>query len=65
MSHVILYGCGTLCPAVREERRVLLFVNVVLRRIFEPKRKEVTNDSKRFRNEETGFTRMTRSRKMM
>jgi hypothetical protein len=42
MLHIILYKCGTLYPAVKEERRILVFVNMVLRRIFYAKRREVT-----------------------
>jgi len=37
---------------LREELRLREFENSVLRRIFEPKRDEVTEDRRRLRNEE-------------
>jgi hypothetical protein len=36
---VILYGCATWSLTLKEEHRVDVFENRVLRRIFEPKRK--------------------------
>ena len=39
---VVLYGCETLTFALMEERRLRLFENGVLRRIFRPKTVEVT-----------------------
>jgi hypothetical protein len=39
---VVLYGCETWSLTLREERRLRVFENRVLRRIFEPKRDEVT-----------------------
>jgi hypothetical protein len=39
---VILYGCETLSLTLREERKLRVFENRVLRRIFGPKRDEVT-----------------------
>jgi len=36
-----LYGCETWPPTLREERRLKVFENRVLRRIFGPKRDEV------------------------
>jgi hypothetical protein len=39
---VVLYGCETLSLTLREEHRLRVFENRVLRRIFEPKRGEVT-----------------------
>ena len=39
---VILYGCETWSLTLREERRLRVFENKVLRRIFGPKRDEVT-----------------------
>jgi hypothetical protein len=42
-----------------------VFVNMVLRRIFYAKRREVTGGWKRFCSEKIGFIRMTRSRKMI
>jgi hypothetical protein len=43
---VILYGCETWSPTLREERRLRVFENRVLRGIFEPKRDEVTGVEK-------------------
>jgi hypothetical protein len=39
---VVLYGCETWSLALREERRLRVFENRVLRRIFGPKMDEVT-----------------------
>jgi hypothetical protein len=39
---VVLYGCETWSLALREEHRLMVFENRVLRRIFEPRRDEVT-----------------------
>ena len=39
---IVLYGCETWLLTLREERRLRLFENRVLRRIFGPKRDEVT-----------------------
>jgi hypothetical protein len=39
---VVLYGCETWSLTVREEHRLRVFENRVLRRIFGPKRGEVT-----------------------
>jgi hypothetical protein len=41
---VVLYGCETLCLILREECRLRVFENRVLRRIFGPKRDEVTGE---------------------
>ena len=41
---VILYGCETWSLPLRVERRLMLFENRVLRRIFGPKRDEVTRE---------------------
>ena len=38
--HVVLYGCETWSFALREERKLIVFENRVLRRIFRPKRDE-------------------------
>ena len=38
----VLYGCETWSLTLREERRQWVFDNRVLRRIFRPKRYEVT-----------------------
>jgi hypothetical protein len=39
---VVLYGCETSSLTLREERKLRVFENSVLRRIFGPKRDEVT-----------------------
>jgi hypothetical protein len=39
---VVLYGCETWSLTLREERRLRVFENRVLRKIFGPKRDEVT-----------------------
>jgi hypothetical protein len=39
---VVLYGCETLSLTLREEHRLRVFENRVLRRIFGPKSDEVT-----------------------
>jgi hypothetical protein len=49
---VVLYGCETWSLALREEHRLRVFENRVLRRIFGPKRDEVTGEWKKLHNEE-------------
>jgi len=39
---IVLYGCETWSLTGREERKLRVFENMVLRRIFEPRRDEVT-----------------------
>jgi hypothetical protein len=41
---VVLYGCETRPLTLREERRLRIFENRVLRRIFGPKRDEETGE---------------------
>ena len=41
---VVLYGCETWSLTMREEHRLRVFENQVLRRIFGPKRDEVTGE---------------------
>ena len=41
-TNVVLYGCETWCLTLREEHRLRVFEIWVLRRIFGPKRDEVT-----------------------
>jgi len=48
---VVLYGCETWSPTLREERRLRVFENRVLRRIFGPKRDEVI-EWRKLHNEE-------------
>ena len=49
---VVLYGCESWSLTLREERRLRVFENRVLRRIFGPKRDEVTRDWRKLHNEE-------------
>jgi hypothetical protein len=49
---VVLYGCEIWSLILREEHRLRVFENRVLRRIFGPKRDEVTGDWRRLHNEE-------------
>ena len=49
---VVLYGCETGSFTLREERRLRVFVNRVLRRIFGCKRDEVTREWRKLCNEE-------------
>jgi hypothetical protein len=49
---VVLYGCETWSLRVREEHRLRVFENRVLRRIFGPKRDEVTGEWRTLHNEE-------------
>ena len=41
---VVLYGCESWSLTLREERRLQIFENGVLRRIFGPKKDEVTGE---------------------
>jgi len=41
---VVLYGCETWSLTLREERKLRVFENMVLRRIFGPGRDEVTGE---------------------
>ena len=41
---VVLYGCKTSSLTLREERKLRVFENRVLRRIFGPRRDEVTGE---------------------
>ena len=49
---VVLYGCETWSLTLREERKMRVFENMVLRRIFGPRRDEVTGEWWRLHNEE-------------
>ena len=49
---VVLYGCETWSLTLREERRLRVFENRVLRRVFGPKRDELTGEWRKLRNEE-------------
>ena len=50
MYYTIILQCTSL--TWREERRLRVFENRVLRRIFEPKRDEVTGERRKLQNEE-------------
>jgi hypothetical protein len=47
---VVLYGCESWSLTLREECRLRVFENKVLRRIFGPKRDEVTREWRRLHN---------------
>jgi hypothetical protein len=49
---VVLYGCETWSLTLSEEHRLRFFENRVLRRIFGPKRNEVTGEWRRLHNGE-------------
>jgi len=49
---VVLYGCEAWSLALREERKLRVFENMVLRRIFGPRRDEITGELRRLHNEE-------------
>ena len=49
---VVLYGCKTWSLTMREERRLRVFKNRVLRGIFGPKRDEVTGEWRKLYYEE-------------
>ena len=71
MSLVVLHGCETWSLTMREERRLRVFENRVLSKIFEPKRDEVTEEWRKLHNEElnvlyssTNIARVIKSRRM-
>ena len=68
---VVLYGCETRLLTLREERRLKFYENRMLRRIFGPKRDEVTGEWRKLHNEELNnlycspnIFRVIKSRKM-
>ena len=68
---VVLYGCETWSLTLREERKLRVFENMVLRRIFGPRRDEVTWEWRRLHNEELNdlyslpnIVRVIKSRRM-
>jgi len=67
----VLYGCETWSQTLREERRLRVFENRVLRRLFGSKRDEVTGEWRKLHNEELrdlyflpNTMRMVKSRRM-
>jgi hypothetical protein len=52
LKEVVLYGCETWSLTLREGRRLRVFENRLLKKIFGPKRDEVTGDWRKLRNEE-------------
>jgi len=68
---VVFCGCETWSLTLREERRLRVFENRVLRRIFGPKRDEVTGEWRKLHNEELNnvyslpnIVRVIKSRRM-
>ena len=51
-AYSVLYGCETWSLTLRKERRLRVFENRVLRRVFGPKRDEVTGEWRKLHNEE-------------
>ena len=49
---MVLYGCGTWSLTLREELRLRVFENRVLRRKFGPKTDAVTGEWRKLHNEE-------------
>jgi hypothetical protein len=48
----VVYGCETWSPTLRDERRLWVFENMVLRKMFGPKRDDITGEWRKLRNEE-------------
>jgi hypothetical protein len=68
---VVLYGCETWSLTLRQEHRLRVFENRVLRRIFGLKRDEVTGEWRKLHNEElrdlyssASIIRIIKSRRM-
>jgi hypothetical protein len=68
---VVLYGCETWLLTLWEERTLRVFENMVLRRIFEPRKDEVMGEWRRLHNEELNdlysspsIVRVIKSRRM-
>ena len=68
---VVLYGCETWSLTLREEMNLRVFENMALRRIFGPRRDEVTGEWRRLHDEELNdlysspnIVRVIKSRRM-
>ena len=68
---VVLYGCETWSLTLREERKLRVFENMVLRTIFGPRRYEIPGEWMRLHNEELNdlysspnIVRVIKSRRM-
>jgi len=68
---VVLCGCETWSLTLRKERRLRVFENRVLRRVFGPKGEEVTGEWRKLYNEELrdlysvpNIVRVVKSRRM-
>jgi hypothetical protein len=68
---VVLYGCETWSLTLREENRLRVFENRILRRVFGPKRDEVAGEWRKLHNEELyilysspNIVRQTKSRRI-
>jgi len=66
-----MYGCETWSLTLREERKLRVFENTVLRRIFGPRRDKVMEEWRRLYNEELNdlysspnIVRVIKSRRM-
>ena len=49
---VVLYGCETWSLTLREEHRLRVFENRVLRKVYGPRRDEVTGEWRKLHNEQ-------------
>jgi hypothetical protein len=68
---IVLYGCETWSLTLREEHKLKVFENRILRRIFGPRRVEVTGEWRRLHSEELNnlysspdITRQVKPRRM-